>query len=137
MATTRIIPLARRQGPHGRQGHQRHYRLCKKSRQKPTTAGSSPATSATAAWPTRSFLLDKQTYVARTGRVRGKDDVIAYHLRQSFVPGRDHAGGGQTDWAWSWPGRFTNGRHAFIVCTHIDKAHVPQPYYMELHHAGV
>ena len=33
------------------------------------------------------FLLDKQTYMARTGRVRGKDDVIAYHLRQSFVPG--------------------------------------------------
>ncbi len=27
------------------------------------------------------FLLDKQTYAARTGRVRGKDDVIAYHLR--------------------------------------------------------
>ena len=33
------------------------------------------------------FLLDKQTYAARTGRVCGKDDVIAYHLRQSFVPG--------------------------------------------------
>ena len=33
------------------------------------------------------FLLDKQTYMASTGRVRGKDDVIAYHLRQSFVPG--------------------------------------------------
>ena len=33
------------------------------------------------------FLLDKQTYAARTGRVRGADDVIAYHLRQSFVPG--------------------------------------------------
>ena len=33
------------------------------------------------------FLLDKQTYAARTGRVRGADNVIAYHLRQSFVPG--------------------------------------------------
>ena len=33
------------------------------------------------------FRLDKQTYAARTGRVRGADDVIAYHLRQSFVPG--------------------------------------------------
>ena len=33
------------------------------------------------------FLLDKQTYASRTGRVRGVDDVIAYHLRQSFVPG--------------------------------------------------
>lgn len=33
------------------------------------------------------FLLMKREYIARTGRLRGKDDVIAYHLRQSFVPG--------------------------------------------------
>ena len=33
------------------------------------------------------FLLMKREYIARTGRRRGKDDVIAYHLRQSFVPG--------------------------------------------------
>ena len=33
------------------------------------------------------FLLAKRQYIAATGRVRGKDDVIAYHLRQSFVPG--------------------------------------------------
>ena len=69
------------------------------------------------------FLLDKQTYVARTGRVRGKDDVIAYHLRQSFVPGEitpEEANRLGVELAR----RFTNGRHAFIVCTHIDKAHV-------------
>ena len=33
------------------------------------------------------FLLAKRQYIAATGRVRGKDDVIAYHVRQSFVPG--------------------------------------------------
>jgi len=33
------------------------------------------------------FMLSKREYIARTGRIRGKDDVIAYHLRQSFVPG--------------------------------------------------
>ncbi len=33
------------------------------------------------------FLLMKREYIAQTGRLRGKDDVIAYHLRQSFVPG--------------------------------------------------
>ena len=33
------------------------------------------------------FLLAKRQYIAATGRVRGKDDIIAYHLRQSFVPG--------------------------------------------------
>ena len=69
------------------------------------------------------FLLDKQTYIARTGRVRGKDDVIAYHLRQSFVPGEitpEEANRLGVELAQ----RFTKGCHAFIVCTHIDKAHV-------------
>lgn len=66
------------------------------------------------------FLLDKQTYAARTGRVRGADDVIAYHLRQSFVPGEitpEEANRLGVELAR----RFTKGKHAFIVCTHIDK----------------
>ena len=33
------------------------------------------------------FLFAKKGYIQKTGRVRGEDDVIAYHLRQSFVPG--------------------------------------------------
>lgn len=33
------------------------------------------------------FLLAKRQYIAATGRVRGTDDVIAYHVRQSFRPG--------------------------------------------------
>ena len=69
------------------------------------------------------FLLDKQTYIARTGRVRDKDDVIAYHLRQSFVPGEitpEEANRLGVELAR----RFTKGKHAFIVCTHIDKSHV-------------
>nr|WP_243427022.1 relaxase/mobilization nuclease domain-containing protein [Mediterraneibacter glycyrrhizinilyticus] len=69
------------------------------------------------------FLLDKQTYAARTGRVRGKDDVIAYHLRQSFVPGEitpEEANRLGVELAR----RFTKGKHAFIVCTHIDKSHI-------------
>ena len=32
------------------------------------------------------FLLAKRQYIAATGRVRGADDVIAYHVRQSFKP---------------------------------------------------
>ena len=31
------------------------------------------------------FLLAKRQYIAATGRVRGADDVIAYHVRQSFL----------------------------------------------------
>lgn len=33
------------------------------------------------------FLLSKRQYINLTGRQRGTDDVIAYHLRQSFMPG--------------------------------------------------
>ena len=33
------------------------------------------------------FMLAKRQYIAATGRVRGADDVIAYHVRQSFCPG--------------------------------------------------
>ena len=69
------------------------------------------------------FLFAKQQYIKKTGRVRGEDDVIAYHLRQSFVPGEitpEEANRLGCELAR----RFTKGNHAFIVCTHIDKAHV-------------
>ena len=33
------------------------------------------------------FQLAKREYISTTGRVRGADDVLAYHVRQSFVPG--------------------------------------------------
>ncbi|MPM33931.1 hypothetical protein SDC9_80512 [bioreactor metagenome] len=69
------------------------------------------------------FLFSKRQYAALTGRMRGADDVIAYHLRQSFVPGEvtpEEANRIGCDFAR----RFTNGKHAFIVCTHIDKHHV-------------
>lgn len=69
------------------------------------------------------FLLAKRQYIAATGRVRGKDDVIAYHVRQSFCPGEvtpEEANRLGVEFAK----RFTKGKHAFIVCTHIDKSHV-------------
>lgn len=33
------------------------------------------------------FTMAKKEYIAKTGRVRGADDVIAYQVRQSFAPG--------------------------------------------------
>lgn len=69
------------------------------------------------------FMLAKRQYIAATGRVRGKDDVIAYHVRQSFCPGEitpEEANRVGMEFAK----RFTKGNHAFIVCTHIDKAHI-------------
>lgn len=69
------------------------------------------------------FLFTKRQYAAHTGRMRGADDVIAYHVRQSFVPGEvtpEEANRIGVEFAK----RFTKGNHAFIVCTHIDRKHV-------------
>ena len=69
------------------------------------------------------FLLMKREYIAQTGRLRGKDDVIAYHLRQSFVPGEitpEEANRIGCELA----SRFTHGQHAYVVATHEDRRHV-------------
>ena len=69
------------------------------------------------------FLLAKRQYIATTGRVRGTDDVIAYHVRQSCRPGEitpEEANRLGVEFAR----RFTKGNHAFVVCTHIDKSHI-------------
>ena len=69
------------------------------------------------------FMLAKRQYIAATGRIRGADDVIAYHVRQSFCPGEitpEEANRLGVEFAK----RFTKGKHAFVVSTHIDKAHV-------------
>ena len=71
----------------------------------------------------KEFHFAKQCYIQKTGRVRGLDDVIAYHLRQSFVPGEitpEEANRIGRELAI----RFTKGRNAFIVCTHTDRAHI-------------
>lgn len=69
------------------------------------------------------FLYTKEEYLRKTGRSQGDNDVIGYHLRQSFRPGEitpEEANRLGCELAK----RFTKGRHAFIVCTHIDKAHI-------------
>ena len=69
------------------------------------------------------FLFAKRQYLAKTGRKRGADDVIAYTIRQSFVPGEitpEEA----NRLGYELARRFTKGKHAFIVCTHVDKAHI-------------
>lgn len=69
------------------------------------------------------FLFAKNQYTQKTGRVRGEDDVIAYHLRQSFVPG-EITPEDANRLGCELAKRFTKGNHAYIVCTHIDKAHI-------------
>ena len=49
--------------------------------------------------------------------------MLAYQIRQSFVPGEitpEEANRLGRELAM----RFTKGNHAFVVCTHIDKAHI-------------
>ena len=69
------------------------------------------------------FLFVKRQYAAMTGRNQKEHDVIAYHLRQSFKPGEvtpELANKIGYDLAMS----LTKGKHAFIVCTHVDKEHI-------------
>ncbi len=68
------------------------------------------------------FLLSKRQYQHITGRDQ-KNNVIAYQIRQSFKPGeitpeKANQVGYETAMRW------TKGNHAFIVATHIDKAHI-------------
>lgn len=69
------------------------------------------------------FLLSKRQYAQLTGRDQGECDVIAYHLRQSFKPGEINSATANKigyDLAMS----LTKGKHAFLVCTHVDRSHV-------------
>jgi hypothetical protein len=68
------------------------------------------------------FLLSKREYEYTTGR-RQRKDVIAYQIRQSFKPGEiSPEVANQVGYELAM--RFTKGKHAFIVATHIDKAHI-------------
>ena len=69
------------------------------------------------------FMFMKKTYLDRTGRYRGKDDVIAYHMRQAFLPGEitpEEANRLGRELAQ----RFTHGNNAYIVATHTDRHHI-------------
>ena len=82
------------------------------------------------------FLLDKQTYAARTGRVRGKDDVIALPPAAVLCAGRDYAGGSKSAGRGAGPALYQRQARFHRLHPHRQVSR-PQPYYMELHHAGV
>ena len=68
------------------------------------------------------FLLSKQEYLRITGR-QYPGDIIAYQIRQSFKPGEVTADDANRI-GYETAIRFTKGNHAFIVCTHTDRAHI-------------
>lgn len=69
------------------------------------------------------FIMSKREYVEKQGRNQGKKDVLVYHLRQSFKPGEtDPETANKIGYELAL--KFTNGKHAFVVATHIDKGHI-------------
>ena len=75
------------------------------------------------------FLLAKAKYKAVTGREQKKDaDVLCYQIRQAFVPGEitpEEANRIGYETAMRW----TKGKHAFFVATHIDRKHIHNHVY--------
>ena len=72
------------------------------------------------AW--QEFDLSLKNYARLVGR-EGQTKVIAYQIRQSFKPGvisPEEANRVGYETAM----RFTKGKHAFVVATHTDRAHI-------------
>lgn len=68
------------------------------------------------------FMLSKRQYDDITGRQQASN-VIAYQIRQSFKPG-EISPELANKIGYELGMSFTKGNHAFIVATHIDKAHI-------------
>ena len=68
------------------------------------------------------FLFAKRQYKAITGREQNRD-VIAYQIRQSFKPGEVTPEEANRI-GYELAQRFLKGKHAFLVCTHVDKDHI-------------
>lgn len=73
------------------------------------------------------FVLSKKQYRSLTGR-KQKSDILAYQVRQSFKPNEITAEEAHKI-GYEFAERFLKGKHAFIVCTHTDKAHIHNHIY--------
>ena len=121
MATTRLIPMHQNKG--------KTVSKCLADRteyaKNPDKTANGEFISAYECDPTTvdaEFLAAKRIYADRTGRSQ-QSDVIAYQVRQSFRPGEitpEEANKIGYEFAMRW----TKGKHAFIVATHVDKAHI-------------
>ncbi len=68
------------------------------------------------------FALSKREYGIRSG-LEQKNNVIAYQIRQSFKP-NEVTPEEANQIGYELAMRFLKGKHAFIVCTHVDKKHI-------------
>ena len=65
------------------------------------------------------FMLSKKMYEQRTGRNQGKNDVIGYHIRQSFKIGEVTAQEALRI-GYELATRWTRGKHQFIIAAHVN-----------------
>ena len=68
------------------------------------------------------FAFAKRQYKFYTGKEE-KNNVIADQVRQSFKPG-EVTPKEANEIGYEFASRFLKGKHAFVVCTHIDKSHI-------------
>lgn len=68
------------------------------------------------------FALAKREYEIRSGREQ-TNNVIAYQVRQSFKP-KEVTPEEANRIGYEFAERFLKGKHAFIVCTHVDRKHL-------------
>jgi len=68
------------------------------------------------------FALSKREYENITGR-RQNNDILAYHVRQAFKPG-EVTPELANELGQQLARKFTKNAHAFIVATHVDRAHI-------------
>ena len=121
MATTRLIPMHQNKGKTVSQclADRTEYA---KNPDKTANGEFISAYESDPATADAELLAAKRIYADRTGRSQ-QNDVIAYQVRQSFRPGEvtpEEANKIGYEFAMRW----TKGKHAFIVATHVDKAHI-------------
>ncbi len=120
MAATRLIPLHENKG--------RTVSKCIKDRVEYAKNGEKTENGEyVTAYECNPEIVDQEFYSVRSEYLKDRcvpdGDIIAYQIRQSFKPGEitpDEANAIGYELAM----QFTKGRHAFIVATHTDKAHI-------------
>ena len=121
MAATRLIALHRNKKRSVRQclADRMDYALNPAKTEAGTFLSSYECDPRTAA---EEFLLTKRLYHQKTG-LDADSDVIAYQIRQSFKPG-EITPAEANRLGYETAMRWTKGKHAFVVATHTDKAHI-------------
>jgi hypothetical protein len=69
------------------------------------------------------FALTKELYEQQTGRGGQSGDILAYHVRQSFMPG-EITPEKALEVGYALMEKFTRNRHQFVVAVHTDKQHI-------------